>query len=61
MRITATQMIFHYFVDFDLIQTSFKILALSLDSVWKKFKVIGSMVVLVGVTKNYKRFLTIFA
>ena len=38
MLITATQMIIDYFVDFDLIRTSLKILALlSLDSVLKNF------------------------
>ena len=47
MRITATQMIAHYSVNFDPIHKSFELLA-------KNFKAIASVVVLVGVAKNCK-------
>ena len=50
MQIRATQMIDRYSVNSDLIQKSFKLLAL-LDSVCKNFKAIVSVVVLVGATK----------
>ena len=60
--ITATQMIVHYSLNFDVIQKSFKRLSLySLDSVGKNFKGIVLVVMLVGVTKNCKQFLVMFA
>ena len=61
MRITATQMIAHYSVNFDLIHKSFAPLVFNICIVsGKKFKAIASVIVLVGVAKNCKRFLAIF-
>ena len=50
MHITATQIIAHYSISFDPIQKSFKALSLN-------FKAMASVVLLVGMAKNYKRFL----
>ena len=49
MHITATQMIAHYSVNFDMIR-------ILRNMSTKTFKAITSMVVLVGVTKNCERF-----
>ena len=55
MRITATQMIAHYSVNFDLIHKSFTLLVFNSCMVsGKTFKAIASVVVLVGVAKNCK-------
>ena len=55
MRITATQKIAHYSVNFDLIHKSFTLLVFYLlHSIW--LKAIASVVVLVGVAKNCKWF-----
>ena len=62
MCITATQMIAHYSVSFDLIHKSFTLLLFNSCIVsGKNFKAIASVVVLVGMDKNCKRFLVIFA
>ena len=60
MRITATQKIAHYSVNFDLIHKSFTLLVFNSCIVsGKNFKAIASVVVLVGVAKYCKRFLAI--
>ena len=57
MCFTATQMIAHYSVNFDLIDKSFELLPFSSFIVsGKKFKAIATMVVLVGMAKNCKWF-----
>ena len=57
MRITATQMIAHYSVNFDLIHKSFTLLVFYSRIVSRKsFKAVASVVVLVGIAKNYKWF-----
>ena len=59
MRITATQMIAHYSVNFDLIHKSFALLVLNSYIVSGKiFQAIASVVVLIGVAKNCKRLLS---
>ena len=61
MRITATQTIAYYSVNFDLIHESFTLLVFNSYVVsGKKFKAIALVVVLVGVAKNCKQFLVIF-
>ena len=57
MRVTATQMIAHCSVNFDPIQNFFKSYHWILSE--ESFKIIASVVVLVGVAKNCKRFLVI--
>ena len=60
MCITATQKIANYSVNFDLIHKSFALLLFNSCIVsGKNFKAIASVVVLVGVAKNCKRFLVI--
>ena len=57
MRITATQKIAHYSVNFDLIHKSFTLLVFNSCIVARKFfQAIASVVGLVGVAKNCKRF-----
>ena len=57
MHITATQKIAHYSVNFDLIHKSFALLVFNSCTVsGKNYKTIASVVVLVGVAKNCKRF-----
>ena len=57
MRITATQKIADHSVNFDLIYNSFTLLVFDSCIVsGKNFKAIASVVVLVGVAKNCKRF-----
>ena len=59
MRITATQKIAHYSVNFDLIHKLFALLVFNSCIIsGKNFKVIASVVVLVGVAKNCKRFVS---
>ena len=57
MRFTATQMIARHSVNFDVIHQSFTPLVFNSRIVSGKiFKAIASVVVLVGVAKNCKRF-----
>ena len=58
MRITATQKIAHYSVNFDLIHKSFTLLVFFNSCIvsGKNFKAIALVVVLVGMAKNCKRF-----
>ena len=61
MRITATQKIAHYSVNFDLIHKSFALLVFNSCIIsGKNFKAIVSVVVLVGATKIANGFLAIF-
>ena len=57
MRITATQKIAHYSVNFDLIHKLFELLVFnSCIASGKSFNPIASVVVLVGMAKNCKQF-----
>ena len=62
MHITATQKIAYYSVNFDLIHKFFALLVFFNSCIvsGKNFKVIASMVVLVGMAKHCKWFLAIF-
>ena len=61
MRITATQTIAHYSVNFDLIHKSFTVLLFySCILSGKNFKAIASVIVLVAWLKIANGFLTIF-
>ena len=60
MRITTTQMIAHYYVNFDLIHKSFILLVFNncIVSYRNIFQAIAPVVMLVGMAKNGKQFVS---